>query len=225
MTAMPDMLLVGLIASCVYAGVDIALGLSPETKEGLSTGLVLLSLIVGLMWNFFITPIFIAVHRYIVLGEITPRYRLAPSEPRFLLFFGWSAVLSLGSAVPVLLGLLVTADFALVLGVALIVLFFIASVRLIILFPAIAIDAPGADWRNAWADSRGNFWRIFGIIMFTMLPLILAGLLLMGLFGAQSRILIVISSVIALAGGVLGVAAASRLYQALARRLDAPAGT
>ena len=226
LTAMPDMLLVGLIASCAYVAVEIALGLSPTADDSLSTGVLLASTVISLVWNFFITPIFIAIHRFVVLGEITPRYRLAPSEPRFLMFFGWTVVLSLAGTVPTLLGMRPEAGgFLAALGAILMILFFIVSVRMIILFPAIAVDAPGADWPNAYADSRGNFWRIFGIILLTMLPLLMGGLLAAAILGEGSRILKVIWSLIGLFGGALGVTASSRLYQALARRLQTPVRT
>ena len=42
------------------------------------------------------------------------------------------------------------------------------------LFPAIAVDAPGASIRNAIADLWGNVWRIFWVGVIAVLPLLLA---------------------------------------------------
>jgi hypothetical protein len=69
LSAMPDMLLVGLVASCVYAAIDIALGWSTPRP---ASPLPLLT-VIGLIWNFAVTPIFIAVHRYLILGEHAAR--------------------------------------------------------------------------------------------------------------------------------------------------------
>ncbi len=62
-----------------------------------------LSLLLGLAQAFVQTPYLIAVHRFIILGEVTRRYALAPAELRFQRFFGWSVVLLLITSVPTLL--------------------------------------------------------------------------------------------------------------------------
>ncbi|HXM30658.1 MAG TPA: hypothetical protein VN919_00660, partial [Xanthobacteraceae bacterium] len=46
--------------------------------------------------SFLVTPFLIAVHRFILLHQLTGQYALATQEPRFFRFFGWSfAVTSL----------------------------------------------------------------------------------------------------------------------------------
>ena len=40
-----------------------------------------------------VTPYFIAVHRFILLGEVTHRYRLDWDDRRYQLFFGWAFTL------------------------------------------------------------------------------------------------------------------------------------
>jgi hypothetical protein len=224
LAAMPDMLLVGLIASCVYAAIDILMKLDAAAGTDPSVSVVALTTLIGLVWNFFVTPICIAVHRYILLGEITPRYRLEPSGARFSTYFLWAAALTVGGALPGLLGLGLgpnASGVGGVLGFALLLAFFVASVRLLILFPAIAVDAPGANWRNAFADGRGHFWRMFAIVFITLVPLIVAGLLVAAIFGEGAGIVKIVWSLGAFLGGVLGVAVSSRLYQALGQRLDA----
>jgi hypothetical protein len=47
----------------------------------------------GALLAFLITPYAIAVHRFIILGERTMSYRIAPAEPKFRGFFGWSLAL------------------------------------------------------------------------------------------------------------------------------------
>src|SRR5664279_5010593 len=45
--------------------------------------------------SFCLTPIMIAVHRYIILDEVTTAYAVDPSEPSFIAFFGWWMAVSL----------------------------------------------------------------------------------------------------------------------------------
>jgi hypothetical protein len=189
---------------------------------------------------FLLTPYLIAVHRYVILNEQTPRYLLALGEHRFQLFFMWSVALSLTYWLP---------SFALarvakiqpslplaVLTVALIVALFVSviiSLRLIILFPAIAVDAPGATWANTMADTRGNAWRIFFIGAVTTLPLvavaIAAAFFLWNaeLFTASPSLLSRVVGSIAegastLLGFTLAVVVASRLYKELGNRVNQP---
>jgi hypothetical protein len=111
---------------------------------------------------FLLTPYLIAVHRFILIDEVTYGYALAPQEPRFLRFFLWSVVLS---AIPI--GITLARSFLQIIslstglafgGMAVVVCagIFIGT-RLIILFPAIAVEAPGASAANAFSDTKGYF--------------------------------------------------------------------
>jgi hypothetical protein len=108
------------------------------------------------------------------------------------------------------------------------VLFF--TFRLTILFPAIAVDAAGATAANAYADSKGNVWRIFLIFLLTILPLVALalGLYFLGLISTAKDVSPlriagqVLSAVIGVPAYALFVAVASRLFQALGERLNKP---
>ena len=50
-----------------------------------------------------------------------------------------------------------------------------------LLFPAIAVDAPGVGLRNAIADLGGNVWRIFWVGVLAMLPLLLVTMVVGGI--------------------------------------------
>ena len=183
---------------------------------------------------FLLTPFLIAVHRFIILDEVTPRYMLAPQEKRFLRFFGWTLVpalvLAAGSFIQTLLSAAVLPAKAVSLGagVALIVGVFVI-LRLLILFPAIAVDAPGASARNAFADSKGFFWDMFFICLVAMLPLVVLTMLLvvleypLELRGSVPALWTVLEvtdkTVVELVAFPLYVAIASRIYHALAERV------
>jgi hypothetical protein len=102
------------------------------------------------------------VHRFVLLGEVTERYALNPSEPRYKQFFVWTVIYQLMISAPSLL-LAGPADnvAATALSIPLFIIVIIVALRLIILFPAIAVDAPGTAWQNAVEDTKGHAWRIF----------------------------------------------------------------
>jgi hypothetical protein len=103
----------------------------------------------------------------------------------------------------------------------------------VILFPAIAIDAPGVGWRNATDDSRGHTYRIFSTlgpaVIIPLFPFAIVELILglepegLGSWLTPHPAIQVIGVVLRAAELVLMVsvfaAVASRLYMALGRRI------
>jgi len=207
----------------------------PEDPNG--PGLQFLGFVVGLAQGFLLTPIAIAVHRYVLLGELTGSYRLSPADPRFRRFFLFTVVIQALMAVP---GMLMSVAggasgvTAFIVGLAAFVLLVVAaivSLRTLILFPAIAVDAPGAEWNNALQDTKGHSWRVFFIVLLTAIPAVAIYAPLYwwlwfpaGPSAAGGVILALVQSVF----GVLMIAAfaamASRLYRVIGDRLGRPPG-
>ncbi len=191
----------------------------------------------ALAQTFFLTPVLIAVHRYILLGERTRRYRLNPSDRRFWRFFVFGIVIQLFFVVPTLFALNSSLESGVELAVA-VVLFLaaiVAAVRLILFFPAVAVDAAGADWRNALADSRGHAWRIFFTVMVvTLMATVVLMAAAIGLawislqFDEIPRAVIVIDAIIEpsimVATLAANAVAASRLFRFFGMRLVGSAG-
>lgn len=193
-----------------------------------AAGSLLLAVIVSSVQNFLLTPVMIAVHRFIILGEIKTRYVVARPEYAFFNFYAWLCALSI-------LLLFAMSAFAndwptaMPLAVVLVTTVVIVAIltRLSILFPAIAVEAPGAFSANAWADSKRHTLRIFLIFLLAVLPIISAALLLImpfvSLEGGEEGVLgipaLVIMAAVQMYAVVLCVAIASRLYEALADRL------
>lgn len=142
-----------------------------------------IGLISALVASLALTPLAIAVHRFILLGETTSSYRLELGLRRFRRFAFYTFLLNLIALMPAFFGLLVllsirwmpvvaaalvgltTAVVAVAGGLVLLVL----MVRLTLLFPAVAVDAPRAGWNRALDESRGQFWRIFLVLIVTAL--------------------------------------------------------
>ncbi len=195
----------------------------------------LILLAAGAVQSFLITPFLIAVHRFILLHQATGQYALTPQELRFLRFFGWSLVITALSLIPAALqawlGAFGSPDAVTgILTFAVMIACFFLTFRLTILFPAIAVEAPGATAANAYADSKGNVWRIFFIFLLTILPFVALalGLYFLGLISTAkdvSPIRIagqILAAVIGVPAYALFVAVASRIFQALGDRLNRP---
>ncbi len=144
----------------------------------LEFGAQIVSFALGIAQGFLLTPLAIAVHRYVLLGEVSARYSANPSDPRFLRFFGFTVALQVLTIIPGQIMLLAgraggVAMFIVgLIAFVLLIVTCIISVRTVILFPAIAVDAPGAAWGNALRDSKGHSWRILFIMLMTGLPMI-----------------------------------------------------
>lgn len=187
-----------------------------------------------------IAPFLIAMQRFIVLGEVSQRYAIALADPRFQLFAGWLLVLGLIASFPSLVDVvaapvgvtyyrvrppeletsMTVARLLVLTGV------FGALARLAILLPAVAVDAPGATWQSAFADTRGQTGYIMWTTIVISLPLLPALALLSylarqisgtvpGLIAAFFVLATMLFATVVLAGVI-----AARLYQAFGDRLD-----
>ena len=167
--AMPALAGVAFLISLAHDWAYRSLRSSAPTRD-LGHDTLLAAMVLLAIASFLRTPILIAVHRFVLREEVTAGYRLEPSDPRFRRFFGCWLSLSLMPLLPAWLGRLARSgspDVVLqMLGLVLIVLMLVGCVlvlRLTILLPAIAVDAPGATWRNAYRDTRGYVLRLLGI--------------------------------------------------------------
>lgn len=206
----------------------------PKTpEEDLAWNVQIIGFVSGLIQGLLLTPVAIAVHRFVLLGELTPRYTLNLSDPRFMRFFYFTVVFQLILTVPSMLMMLGTEAGG-TAGVVLVLIFLvmfiaaiIASLRMLILFPAIAVDAPGADWKKAMADTRGHTWRVFFIALLTGIPAFALIILIQYLLADPSGSgwgLGIVASLLQAFTGVLMLAAyaavASKLFAAYADRLN-----
>lgn len=231
-----------LLLSLCYAAAPFAGALFAHTLFGK----VVLRQAIQLGGLVLIAPFLIAVHRFVLLGEVTPRYVLDFSSPRLRLFAGWVVVLGLIAAIPSLILAAATAGPpvyysgsvgrppAMALGSSLLVLtasvlVFAFLIRMAILLPAVAVDAPGTIWQNAVADTQGSGWFIACASALAGIPPALLYVAIGWLVRAAvpwplPALIVLLLSLAAVffVALALGVAIASRLYQALGDRLNRP---
>jgi len=182
---------------------------------------------VSVSYEILLAPIFIAIHRLIILSDITSSYAPNLKSPRFLTFCGWAIAIFLLVEIPWSIArVFVPDDMRSALEWAAWVWGFLIMAGLILLLPAVAVDAPGATPRNAIADTRGSFWRIVAIVVLTMLPVVAVAITAAwGLYFLLEYTSTIETAVFSLAGSVATLvltAAAARLFLALADRLRSP---
>jgi hypothetical protein len=223
----------GLATTALAIVVAIGLGgsLLRTNAAGIPESSTPVEIVAQILQAFLVTPYLIAVHRFIILGEVAHDYGAGFRVPRFRRFFAWSlALAALWWAALTLAGLPKGLAGVVVL-VPVVAAAMVVSLRLIVLFPALAVDAPGASWRNAISDTKGHAWRIFLIFLLASLPIFIADVAVLvvalqtGIFDGKT-----LSRTWMLAGTMLGgvaeflyltlaVAIASRLYESVGKRL------
>jgi len=133
----------------------------------------------GLVQNaveaFLLTPVVIAIHRFVILDKITRNYTVPIGEPVFGVFFGWLFVLKVFVGLPMdMLGLLQTLYWSLWTSTLVFAVAMVAAVtvtlRLTILLPALAVGAPGATPLHALADTKGHVLRLLALFCLALAP-------------------------------------------------------
>jgi hypothetical protein len=124
-----------------------------------------------------LAPVAVAIHRLIILDETT-RGVISLAAERVWKFTFWT--LGVGC-----LGILIGIPGALLSGTGgtIVVLLVglgivVTCVRLALIFPAVAIEAPSGNWRDrieaSWEQTRGRFWLIAISLIGTIIPFVIA---------------------------------------------------
>ncbi len=159
----------------IVRAISVVAGFVPQRLWDREISGMALALVEDAIRALLLTPIVIAIHRFVILGEVTTGYGLDVRAPAFRLFFIWLFVLKVLAGLPYeLLGVLQTRDNPLwgtttALLVRLIVVIAVA-LRLTVLFPAIAVQTPGATAAHAFADTKGQALRLFAVFVLALLP-------------------------------------------------------
>jgi len=185
---------------------------------------------------FCLTPIMIAIHRFIIRGDVTRSYAVDLGDAAFLPFFAWTMAISIvfsvvfGATELLAVKPGASASHAMFV-IALLIAAFAAAVwvllRLIVLFPAIAVRAQGAAAGNAFADTKGYGPRLFAIFILSFIPVMVMGAVLALSFGRGAMVrgsalyvvADVIQSIMAVLVEAVGVVIASHVFLAIGRKV------
>lgn len=166
---------VDLLANLALLARLAALWLLPAAAMALiaNAGLLLLG---DLVATVGVTAVAVAWHRRLLLGETPPRWtaRLQLRVARYLLMTVVTVLLAVAPVAIVIQ--LATGNLtaspstvgATAVAVAAVAGFYV-SMRVQLVFPAIAVDDPGARLAASWAGSDGNGWRLAtGFLLLTV---------------------------------------------------------
>ena len=229
--AMP--FVVGIALAIMIVVSLVGLAFLPSAYIPANLWLPAFTVVFSIIQALLLAPLAIVVHRYVLLGELTDRYPLDPSSTRYMRFVGFAILVKLLGAIPgAIEGVFPNPQahpglaFAWAITmVALLVIVAVVVVRRAILFPAIAIDAPGATWSNARRDTKGSSWRVALIFVCVALPAVVISIPLWYLtvrigFGHGGRLMFaVVGSVVDVPTLCAFAAAASHIYRARADSL------
>lgn len=207
---------------------DDALRLAATAETTAQLLLLRLSISVTLC-SFALTPAAIAIHRYVLLGEITRRYVLNLSSPGFRMFVAYSALVNVLVLVPMMVAEVATDIYIIGAVITLGLVALAVLVGTLILFPAIAVDAPGTGIRNAVQDV--HVFRALLILIVTVLPpLAMSGALSFVIWGEETPsgitwdwiFYVVLGAAVSSVLFAVFTAMASHLYRAWAFQLGRP---
>ncbi len=127
------------------------------------------------IWALLLTPVVIAVHRFVIQDVTTSAYSLPLGDPVYRKCFVWLCGLKVLWGLPFdLLGAMQALDWPLGASTSGFIAALVAaiglSLRLTILLPALAVQAPGATGSHAFTDSKGQALRLFAIFFLALVP-------------------------------------------------------
>jgi hypothetical protein len=160
-------------------------------------------------------------HRFVLLGETVGGELVPP---------GWQEFVAVGIKV----GVVVFAGWVVLIGIALLPLFFItiplaaaggvaltlAVLRVSLIFPAAAIGQP-VGLRTAWGWIEGNFWRLFASAFACYLPSVVLQMLIGALASALPSLTWIVFEALRLAVSFAGAAVVAALLSHLYRDIVA----
>ena len=224
-------------AVLVVVAIIVVTGFLSRLAAGLiGTGLGkgVLDLLFGAAAAYLIAPYLMALYRSVATDEAMRNPEALRSTSAAQRFAAWSVLTAFILAAPgILYGTFgpnvppdqLTEDdinagaMLLVMGLAIAVWIF--SVRATTLMPLLALDPERASLPAAFAQTRGHFWFIVGVLLITMLPLVVGETIITGLVvgiaGPLAAILLVpIGAAMSGVMLVTAIAVSTRLYQRFA---------
>jgi hypothetical protein len=199
-----------------------------QPEDGTERLGLLVGFLFGAAGQFLLMPYYLAVHRLIILGEVTRSYRIAPAELGFQRFYWLSIAFDLLFLLPTIMAPALTfarVRYQLAFSVVVLLVIIHLFLRLITIFPAFAVGAPGATLKGAYADTKGWSWRILGIVVVAHLPFVLPLLALTTLLVRDQAAVRSWAMYTEIAVGAFGIilvtlliVIASRLYMSIGHR-------
>jgi hypothetical protein len=135
-----------------------------------------------------LAPLFMAVHRYVIGGAVARQYPLNPLRPSYLRYVGMALAVYAALKLPEMIGVLLAPARTLLLfdllfallTTAMMITVAVVVLGKIALFPAIAVNARSASWRDTPLADAGNLMRTIAVMIAIIGPAQLAAWLVHG---------------------------------------------
>ena len=190
------------------------------------SGMALLSAGVSVVAAWVQAPVAVSVHRYVLLAEVQDRVAV-PATSRDRRFALWLIAVGLLAESPRLLQVVLVGHpwLSFAVSVPLLITIAILSLRLALLFPAVALDEVDALSRG-WHLSRGHTWRILWtgsvVCLPIAIPTILGFVLLQGHF---KQAVICLTTSLSMTFSIGALAAMASIYFRLTETLPSVPAT
>jgi hypothetical protein len=172
----------------------------------------------ALLRALVLAPYAVLVHRRILLGEEGRSYWSSTTSRRTARFAVAAVVMagasSIGSTLSIGAGVLGLTLVVIGYGLSLVSIF--ALMRLLLAFPAIAIDGSTMPFADSWRMTCGSFWRIFWSFLLVGLPITPLAFVFLWVAGTGG-----VGWLIGTAGNAVVAALSFAFYVALASHLYA----
>lgn len=160
-------LVIGFVERCTQATIDGYVRIHETAGTWTEAELVFL-VVTTAVNSMLLAPVLVVVHRYVLLGEAS-----GWKTERIARFALWSAAISLcviSATLPAFIGAAIIVPFILI-GFA------VCSIKLICIFPAVAVDVPSKNpvkrITASWKMTDGLFWLILLSLAVSGLPLLI----------------------------------------------------
>lgn len=111
------------------------------------------------------------MHRFVLLGEVASDYSFNLRDNRFKKFALAEVIYAAATMIPVMaISSPLTGWKAPLLALFALAVVIAVALHLLLIFPAIAINAAGATWANAISDVRGKALRLLATLFLVWLP-------------------------------------------------------
>lgn len=150
-------------------------GYSPWHNFQTDQNFVIWTVVSQVLPTLVTAPVIIRVHQFVILKEV-PNFPIWKIPNMYGIFVAWLLLadfISVLSSMVEAISVLHSSAVFVVLSFLYSIFVAYVSLRLLLIFPAIAVKSPYAGWRNAMRDSRGHVWKIFGTLTLAFLPVLL----------------------------------------------------
>lgn len=188
----------------------------PQKFAAITVASVAIGLVLTLLSSGLSAVLAVVVHRFVIEGETNGVTDLPSLSPVIAEFWAVILLINLGSAALWALGYLLASAGSVMLAILLIAPAWIAAIylllRIFLIFPAIAVEAPGRNLRSAYKQGHGLVWKGLASSILAEIPIIVVSLIVASLFGPFSPVALIVLAALSMFMTAAAVAIASHLY-------------